>query len=251
MSSERQEHNMKSPWWGEHIHRYNIALTYISDSDKILDIACGNGFGSYMLSEKTNGIVVGADISDETIRYCSTKFLNQSVLKFKVIDGTNIPFEDKYFDTIVSFETIEHTTQYKKMVQEFYRVLKNKGVALISTPNIIINTPEGVKLSKFHTQEFTYNELEFLLKEVFDDVEIYGQKYIRYNSKSLKNTLGKFVENVLYTRGIRKTPLFIQNKIMQLFINKDMYPLAEDFGLVKDKNEILKCKTFFAVCRKK
>src|ERR1700749_2942376 len=141
MSSERQEHNIESPWWGEHIHRYNVALNYIYDTDKVIDIACGNGFGSALLSSKTKEVVIGADISDETVQYCSGKFTNQSNLKFKVVDGINMPFEDMYFEKLISFETIEHTTQYKKMIKEFYRVLKNKGIAIISTPNIIINTP--------------------------------------------------------------------------------------------------------------
>jgi ubiquinone/menaquinone biosynthesis C-methylase UbiE len=251
MSSERQEHNIKSPWWGEHIHRYNVALNYISETDKVIDIACGNGFGSSMISNKTKGIVIGADISNETIEYCSTKFSNQPNLEFKIVDGTNISFEDNYFEKLISFETIEHTTQYKKMIQEFYRVLKSKGIAVISTPNIIVNTPDGVKLSKFHTQEFTYDELFVILKEVFDEVEIYGQKYTRYNSKTFRNVVGKIVENILYTRGVRKLPLSLQNKIMHLLINKDMYPLPDDFDLVKNKNEILECKTFYVICRKK
>ena len=67
MSSERQEQNKNTPWWGEHVHRYNTTLQYILSSDKVLDIACGNGFGSYILSQKTNNIVIGGDISKETV----------------------------------------------------------------------------------------------------------------------------------------------------------------------------------------
>src|ERR1035437_1433966 len=130
MSLERQEHNENNPWWGEHIHRYKVALHYINPNSKILDIACGNGFGSYMLSQKTKELVVGGDISAETINYCSKQYTSEKNLQFKVIDGTNMPFEDNHFDYITSFETIEHTSKYKEMIREFYRTLKDGGIAI-------------------------------------------------------------------------------------------------------------------------
>ena len=58
MSLERQEYNEISPWWGEHVHRYNMVFPHITSNSNILDIACGNGFGSYILSQKTNGLVI-------------------------------------------------------------------------------------------------------------------------------------------------------------------------------------------------
>ncbi len=251
MSSERQEHNKNTPWWGEHIHRYNSTFQYLSPSDIILDIACGNGFGSSILSEKTDNLVIGGDISQETIDYCSKKFTDLKNLEFKFIDGTNIPFNNNYFDKIVSFETIEHTTQYKEMVIEFYRTLKNGGIAFISTPNYIINSPTGVIINPFHTQEFTLDELSDLLNNTFDDVKIYGQKYARYNKKTLRNKIGNVIENVFYLRGIRKIPLSIQNFFIQSIIQKDMYPSPDDYELVTEKSELLKCKTFLAICKKK
>jgi len=251
MSLERQEHKEDNPWWGEHIHRYNEAFSYISNSGKVLDIACGNGFGSHILSAKTTDTVIGADISEDAVNQCSVKFTNTHNLKFKVIDGTNMPFEDNYFSCIVSFETIEHTTEYEKMLTEFYRTLKKGGVAIISTPNIIVNSPTSVVLNPYHTQEFNYAELEHILNSTFNTVKIFGQKYIRYKNKSIRNTIGKVVESFLYLRGIRKIPLSIQNSVMQFIIKKNMYPLTDDFSLVEQKDEIIKCKTFFAICYKK
>ena len=53
MSSERQELNVISPWWGEHIHRYNEVIDQLNGNETILDIACGTGFGSNLLASKT------------------------------------------------------------------------------------------------------------------------------------------------------------------------------------------------------
>ena len=130
MASERQDHTENSPWWGEHVHRYHLALKHMSPADKVLDIACGNGFGSYLLSEKTHGDVIGGDISDESITYCKSAFKNKSNLRFEKIDGTQIPYSDGYFDLIVSFETIEHTLKYREMLFEFKRTLKDGALPL-------------------------------------------------------------------------------------------------------------------------
>ncbi|MBA3663521.1 MAG: class I SAM-dependent methyltransferase [Bacteroidetes bacterium] len=250
MSSERQDHNEISPWWGEHIHRYQAALHYLSENGTALDLACGNGFGTQLLSKKTIGAVIGGDISEETITYCRKTFKNIPNLHFEIMDGTHLRFENDFFNTIVSFETIEHTTKYQDMLKEFNRTLMKNGYALISTPNIVINSPTGKILNPYHTQEFTYHEFETHLKESFTEVSIYGQKYIRYQQQSIRNMMGQFMEKILFLRGVRKIPLCIQNYLMKIMIGKDIYPGPNDFELTKEKKEILKCKTFFAVCRK-
>jgi ubiquinone/menaquinone biosynthesis C-methylase UbiE len=251
MSAERQENSQDNPWWGEHVHRYMAALPYINETDNVLDIACGSGFGSYMLSRKTKGMVTGADISEQIILYCKEKHKTNSNLSFSVVDGTHMQFEDGFFDRIVSFETIEHTTAYKEMLGEFRRTLKAGGTAIISTPNILVNSPTGVVLNPYHTQEFSYEELLVLLKGFFDDVHIWGQQYTRYQKRSARNALGQLAEKTLYRRGIRKVPLNVQNSIMRSITGKNMYPSENDYELTDKKDEILKCKTFFVLCRKK
>ena len=251
MAAERQEHDEISPWWGEHIHRYVWAQTFTHINAKILDLACGNGFGTILLSKKTTNKVIGGDLSKEAIQYCSDRFKGNSNIRFLVIDGTNSGLESGSIDLITSFETIEHTTKYNDMLHEFKRILNDQGQLILSTPNIIINSPDGIVKNPFHTQEFQYNELLTILNAIFNEVKIYGQKYIRYEKQSLKNRLAKSVESILYTRGIRKIPIQIQNRIMQFIIKKDMYPTIEDYQMVEGENEIIKCKTFVVVCKKK
>jgi ubiquinone/menaquinone biosynthesis C-methylase UbiE len=251
MSSERQDHDENNPWWGEHIHRYEMVFPYVSDDSRILDIACGNGFGSYLLSNKTSGEVTGADISPETIEKCRHSFPKQENLKFRVMDGTKLPFENDYFDLLVSFETIEHTTQFREMLAEFARVLKKDGLAVISTPNIVVNSPGGIVTNPYHTQEFTYDELQVILNTSFSDVKIGGQKYVRYSNKTFRNRIAEAAEKVLYMRGFRKIPLSIQNVIMNTLIHKNMYPLPSDYEIIYSEKEAVKCKTFFALCKKK
>lgn len=249
MSSERQLLNQKDPWWGEHVHRYHEVLPYIGISDRILDIACGTGFGSAILAGNTQGLITGGDISELAVAECRKNWKKPN-LEFKMLDGTKLPYQEHYFDKIVSFETIEHTTQYKEMLKEFYRVLKSGGIAFISTPNFPINSPSGKVTNPYHTQEFTYRELKELLDDVFTDVTIYGQKFSRYD-KGRVSRLGKIIYGVFNIIGIRKfTPYNVKNGVYKFFTGKPFYPEPDDFTLVNIEKEILNCKTFFCICRK-
>jgi ubiquinone/menaquinone biosynthesis C-methylase UbiE len=248
MSSERQLLEPNDPWWGEHVHRYDEVLPYLTPSDVVLDIACGTGFGSDILAQHTKGKVIGGDIAPDAIAECA-KTWQKPNLQFVVLDGTNLAYPDGFFDKIVSFETIEHTTQYRQMLKEFYRVLKPGGTAFISTPNFPINSPSGKVTNPYHTQEFTYDELSVLLKEVFPDVKITGQKYSRYDNGKT-NSFGKVIEWGFGIIGIRKLPYSIKNGVSRFFIKKTFYPAADDFTMVPSVPDILKCKTFFCICRK-
>jgi 2-polyprenyl-3-methyl-5-hydroxy-6-metoxy-1,4-benzoquinol methylase len=249
LAAERKELDEKSPWWGEHLHRYDEVLRYIKGEESILDIACGSGFGSDILAKNTSGVVVGGDIAKEAIDI-SKQYWQRPNLAFKILDGTKLPFPDNHFDIVVSFETIEHTTEYSTMVQEFARVLKPSGCAFISTPNFPVNSPTGQVTNPYHPQEFTHEELERILKVHFTSVKIEGQQYKRYIVKDLRHRMAAIAEFILLQRGIRKLPHSLQDGILKLLINKPIYPEASDFRMVNDKASILNCTTFFAICKK-
>ncbi|MBI3519557.1 MAG: class I SAM-dependent methyltransferase [Bacteroidetes bacterium] len=249
MSSERQLNSENNPWWGEHLHRYQEAAKLLPKKHlKILDIACGSGFGSDFLAQLGN-TVIGGDVSESAIAECRSKF-NRSDISFEVVDGTNLPYTDETFDVIISFETIEHTTKYQKMLNEFKRVVKKDGVIILSTPNFLINSPTGIIVNPYHTQEWTYEELYEILNNTFSNVKLLGQAYTRYrNKRQLKYRIGKIVENIFYTRGVRKLPISFQDKTMKMLIGEPMYPLPNNYSFVEELNEIKKCKTFFAICK--
>jgi ubiquinone/menaquinone biosynthesis C-methylase UbiE len=248
LAAERKQLDEQSPWWGEHLHRYYEAVKYLKGDEKILDLACGLGFGTAILAENTEGGVIGGDIAEDAIED-SKKYWQRQNLSFTILDGTNLPYADNYFDTLVSFETIEHTTQYRQMLKEFARVLKPDGKALISTPNFLINSPTGKVTNPYHTQEFSYDELVDILKGAFGEVTILGQQYTRYKVKSFRNRVGQFFERFLLQRGIRKIPISLQDALMKTLVNRPIYPEAQDYDMVEASEEVLKCKTFFAICQ--
>lgn len=248
MSSERQLLDNNDPWWGEHVHRYNEVIPFISKDDKILDLACGTGFGSNILAQHTNAVVTGGDIAADAVKECAAAWSRPN-LQFMMMDGTALPFTDNYFDKIVSFETIEHTTKYVEMLAEFHRVLKPGGIAFISTPNFPVNSPGGKVVNPYHTQEFTYDELKGILEKQFPSVEIKGQRYSRYDDGTVSK-FGKFIEWGFGIIGIRKLPYSIKTGVSNFFIKRPFYPTENDFSMVVDKKNIIACKTFYCLCRK-
>jgi ubiquinone/menaquinone biosynthesis C-methylase UbiE len=232
------------------VHRYNEAPLFIHPGDTVLDIASGTGFGTDIIAGKTKGKVIGGDIAAQAIDECRGRW-NRRNLEFKVLDGTRLDFPDHYFDKIVSFETIEHTGQYREMIAEFARVLKPGGQLILSTPNRDVSSPDGVIVNPYHIQEFTYEELKQVLEIAFSKMQLTGQRYIRYDKKSIRGSAGKLFEKLFLSFGIRKLPYNWRSGFMKIFFGYPLYPGETDFTLEKDIARIKsECPVQFAICQK-
>ncbi len=171
---DNKECDIDSDIYQEHIARYKYAIKFIKAGDKVLDIACGSGYGSNMLAE--NGAQVWAGDMDASAVALAREKYNKNNLVFKRMDATELPFEDNKFDVVVSFETIEHIENYKKFINELKRVLKANGQLILSTPNVVATKKLKIN-NPFHIKEFTQQELLSLLSD-FKQLKIYGQRVL-------------------------------------------------------------------------
>ena len=133
----------------DHLERYKFVFEYIQDLDKdyeILDLACGEGYGSFLLSMINTNNVTGVDISQETIEYAKNKYQKNNLLFIKG-DVRNFN-NNKQYDIIVSFETIEHVPFYEEVIKNYLKILKKNGKLFISSPNRIFTSPRVKKLNK-------------------------------------------------------------------------------------------------------
>ncbi len=148
----------------EHITKYEWVSKYVNGKT-VLDIACGTGYGSSLLLFRGAKRIYGGDISEEAIKFAKEHYRN---IDFRVMNAEQLPFEDNFFDVIVSLETLEHLSNPEKFVGEAKRLLKTGGVLIISTPAMRVRNP-------FHVKEFfTKNELEEMLSS-FSNIEFFGQ----------------------------------------------------------------------------
>lgn len=149
----------------EHLKRYEFILPYI-ENKTVLDMACGSGYGSNIISDKAK-FVIGGDISDEIIQYCKYHYKKNN-LRFGVFDIQDMPYPADTFDVIVSFETIEHLSDGNDFLNEVCRVISKNGILIISTP---IGGPYG---NPYHLSYYQKADLD-ILNEYFEDIEIFYQ----------------------------------------------------------------------------
>lgn len=157
----------------EHRHRYLLACTYANGKD-VLDIACGEGYGSSMLADVAKS-VIGVDIAEEAIAHASTQYA-ASNLAFRQGNAAEIPLEDASVDLVVSFETIEHHDRHEDMLREIKRVLRPGGLLLISSPDKHEYTDVSGEQNEFHVHELYRNEFETLLSSHFAHHKLSGQR---------------------------------------------------------------------------
>lgn len=167
-----------------HKERYYFAREHINKGDRVLDAACGCGYGSQILSK--DAWVTGIDISEKAIEYAQ---INYPIPRYILGDVLDIKWK---FDVIVSFETIEHLEKYERLLSKF----SEHGKKLIcSVPNeeLYPFNPEDFKEDKYpHVRHFTPDEFRELL-------DVTGWKVLseycndKYNPKVREGTDGKFM----------------------------------------------------------
>lgn len=163
------EHNNEDIIYSEHLLRYNFAKQFVRNK-LVLDVASGSGYGTRILADGQAKNVTGVDISEAAVKYAKEKYASKNT-DFICADGTKLPFEDKQYDVVVSFETIEHLEDHNTFVNQLHRVLKDNGTLIISSPNKEIY-PEG---NEYHFRELTKKEFTAVLKKHFKNIKIYNQ----------------------------------------------------------------------------
>ena len=160
----------------EHWHRYAFARAFVAGK-AILDVASGEGYGAALLS--TVAIHVhGVDIDHDTVRRASRKYAACANLRFVQASCTALPFPDRLFDVIVSFETIEHIDGecQVRMLEEFDRLLKPDGILILSSPNKAEYSDARKARNEFHVRELYRDELARLLARHFEATRWFSQR---------------------------------------------------------------------------
>lgn len=160
--------------WYEHYHRYAIATRWCENL-RILDAACGEGYGSALLAS-TASSVEGIDISPESVKHAGERYGEIANLNFQVADCTKLPFADNEFDRVVSFETLEHLMEQDELLAEFRRVLKPDGFLALSSPDKAVYSDKHGTDNEFHVKELYRTELEELIGRHFPACHLLGQK---------------------------------------------------------------------------
>ena len=125
----------KSPIMEDFYHMVAEEVLLKMSSGKILDIGTGPGYLPLEIAQRSSGLEVKAiDISSTMVAIAkqnSQKMGLQGRVEFLFGSAEKIPFEQGYFDLIVSTGSFHHWAEPKECLKEIYRVLKNGGEAWI------------------------------------------------------------------------------------------------------------------------
>lgn len=146
---------------------------------RVLDLACGCGYGSYFLSHFAES-VVGLDNDPKAIKWASDHFKRPN-LKFVVGDALNLNLRI-HVDVVVCIEIIEHFTQRQQERFLSQVCSLNPNTVYLTIPNADINSFRVVELrqakrfnkDEFHCGELTFSEFSSLLNQYFSDCKLLG-----------------------------------------------------------------------------
>lgn len=174
-TGERYTPEIKGNIYLEHMHRYTAVKDMVAGKT-VLDIASGEGFGSFFMAQHASH-VTGVDVAEDAISHAKLRYARDN-LEFKVGSCSDIPLGDASVDVVVSFETIEHHDEHEQMMREIRRVLKPGGVLIISSPDKREYSDIPRTKNPHHVKELYRDELTALLDANFKHHVMYGQRVV-------------------------------------------------------------------------
>ncbi len=138
---------------------------FIKDGAIILDIACGSGFGSELLSRRAS-LVVGVDYLSSYIENAIRRYGHINNLQFIVADAQNFLYMDKeeYFDVVVSLHTLEHVPNDRLMLRSLYNNLRKEGKLILEVP-LLRKRPLGVPINPYHYREYHKEDIVDMIEK--------------------------------------------------------------------------------------
>ena len=218
----------------------------------ILEIGTGTGYGVEIIAPKAK-------------RFISIdKQLPQNVMQLENVEYYDmqvppIGFENCSFDSVVSFQVIEHIEADFEFVNEVSRVLRPGGKFVVSTPN----GPMSLTRNPWHVREYCADELQNILECNFSKVEAYGvvgndkvMEYYNKNRQSVRKITRFDILDLQHRlpRKLLQIPYDLLNRLNRRSLHKKNTALTdsiamEDYSIVPYEAD-MQCFDLFFVATK-
>ena len=226
------------------LQAYYLAKPFVKGN--LLELGCGEGRGVELLSPLAESYLA-LDKIQEVINRLKEKYPD---VKFE--QAVFPPFKnlaDNSFDSIVSFQVIEHVKDDHGFLKEIHRVLKPGGVAVLTTPNIKMTLTRN----PWHVREYTAQQLTDLAAKYFPKVTMKGvggnekvMTYYEQNKKSVQRITRFDIFNFQYLMPapMLRIPYDILNRMNRNKLSASNTGLVaeivhDDYELVEDGDKAL------------
>jgi len=160
----------------QYLNPYSLlALKNISlkKGAKILDLGCGIGETTLMLSKQFPGTdIIGLDEDEALIEIAGSTGKQQgSAMEFVSGNALNLPFDDNSFDFVFARYLIHHIPESYAALEEMKRVCKTGGIIFVHEPDI--------NFLQSYPESWAYPKLKEFVNILFADGSL-GRKLISY-----------------------------------------------------------------------
>ncbi len=165
-SGERQTASDVAAIREDHRSRYEFAANWIrrhigsAHTTTGVDLFCGNGYGSRIVSETAGCRMIGIDGSSDAVMLAEQSYggartvYRQAYFPFDLVPNTA--------DFAICFESIEHVQDYEKFIRSIDQM--TAGPLLLSFPiERNLNFDLNKDLFKYHYRHFNIEDIESLL----------------------------------------------------------------------------------------
>lgn len=140
-----------------HIDRYTFASRY-AEGRRVLDMACGVGYGSALLHRAGALSVIGVDLSEQAIAYARDRYGCVGI-RFAV-DRAETFQPHGPIDLAVSLETLEHVSDPRSLLARLTSLVGRGGVVIASVPTTL-----STDVNPFHVHDFSANDLHQMFRD--------------------------------------------------------------------------------------
>ena len=189
-----------------------IKLKFPNRNGKTLDIGCFNGFFVKKLYSLGYD-AVGIDFNRNAIEFGKEKFDLSLRISSQSLDDLLLSGEK--FDVITLFEVIEHLPNARKFLCDVTKLLADKGILILSTPNKNMCWRPALDFPPHHLSRYTIKALEGYVSQLglktlytaeqmsfFDMLRHYVGTFFR--SKENASLRGGEFKNKKLTTGLRR-----------------------------------------------
>jgi len=172
---------------GEKMRNHHLDITEktlrrmdLRPGERVLDLGCGSGWATRMLARLVAdgpegfGQVVGVDISDEMIRQARAESKDFENVMYVWGSATQIPWEENFFDKVLSVESFYYYPDQDRALMELFRVMAPRGrlFILINLYKDNAYSLQWVDKLKVPVQVRSAEEyIELFKKHAFQDVQ--------------------------------------------------------------------------------